>query len=225
MSSGWGPEIVAVFRKEALAEMRTKSGLLTAGLFSALTVITLAFASFGSVLAANVSAGLLWVALVFASIVALPRAFVSEEEQGTADLLRLIARPHAVFWGKSLFNLAQMLITALALSLLYAGLTDQAVRGAGLFLLSLGGGSAALAGAVTLCGAFVAKAANRAALAGVISLPLLLPLVALGIGAIAGALGGSPVGGPGWSEAAGLWLYAVAVFAVGPHLFAAIWKT
>lgn len=224
MNSSWGVELGAVFRKELLSESRSRSGFLTALLFSVVAVVAVAFAGYGQRLGGSLGAGLLWVILLFSSVASLPRAFLVEEEQGTADMLRLLARPHAVFWGKALFNLLQMILTAFVLSLLFLMLTGLEVRFPLMYIAGLLGGSVALSGAVTLCGALVAQAANRAALVGAIALPLLLPLIALGVGATRVALGeGMPAAG--WQTTAGLASYAVAVLAGGPHLFAAVWKS
>lgn len=222
-ADSWSREIRAVLVKELRTELRTKSGLLTAGLFSIVAVVAVAFAAAGQKMAGDLPAGMLWVTLLFASAVSLPRAFVVEDEQGTGDLLRLMARPHAVFWGKALFNLLQMLATALVLALFFAVLTNTAISYLGLYLLGLVAGSAALAGTVTLCGALVAQAANRWTLAGAVSLPLLLPMVALGVSSTRVAFGVGTLEG-GVTGCVGLACYAVATFAAGPYLFAAVWK-
>lgn len=223
MNSTWGSEIAAVIIKEARCELRARSGLVSAFLFSVLAVVTVGFAAFGLKLGGGLAAGLLWVALLFAAVVALPRAFVLEEEQGTADLLRLVSRPHAVFWGKLLFNLVQILANGLVLAVLFVALLDLTVAHPLLFVASLVAGCMSLAGAVTFCGALVAQAANRAALVGVVALPLLLPLVALGVGSMRAALGeGTMVGSV--SSLGGLFAYSAMALAGGPYLFAAVWK-
>lgn len=224
MNSSWQSEILAVFRKEWLIESRTKTGFYTSSVFSVVAVVAIAFATFGlKNLEGSLAAGLLWVTLLFSAVVALPRSFVTEEEQSTADLLRLWARPHSVFWGKALFNLVQTLITSMVLSVLFLGLTNVAIKMPLLYLVGLIGGSAALSGAVTLCAALVAQAANRSALAGAISIPLLLPLVAIGVSATRVALGEGAYQG-GLSSTVGLWLFATVVFTAGPMVFAAVWK-
>lgn len=222
-NGAWSSEILSVLRKEFVSEMRQKSGLLTAGLFAVVSVVAVAFASFGNKLTAGFASGLIWVTVLFTAVVAIPRVFLLEEEQGTGDMLRLSARPHAVFWGKGLFAFAQLLAGAAVTSLLFFILTSVPLYGVGIYVVGLTGGCAALAGAVTLCGALVAQAANRAVLAGAIALPLLLPLIALGVAGMRTAL--EPDGAQGGVEAVlGLWSYAAAVWAIGPHLFAAVWK-
>ena len=84
--------IRAIFLKEVRSEMRTKSGLTTTVLFSLFTVVTISLATFDLQISPQLGAGLLCVALLFAAIVALPRTLIIEEEQGTGDLLRLVAK-------------------------------------------------------------------------------------------------------------------------------------
>ncbi len=226
MSPEWLAEIRAVFAKELRSELRARAGLMAATLFGVCTVSTISFASWGRSLDGQegVAASLLWAALIFSSVVALPRAFLAEEEGGTADLLRLVARPHAVFWGKALFNLVLMGLTALTLSGLFFLLSDISVSRPWLYLVVIGGGCIALAGSVTLCGALVAQAASRAALVGAIALPLLLPLTFLGVQGMREALGDPGTDGNA-REAVGLVGYAALTWATGPYLFAAVWKS
>lgn len=223
MSSNWSTEVKAVFSKEWLSEQRARTGFLTALLSSVLTVTAISFGTFTTKLTGTLAAGLFWVALSFAATVALPRSFLSEEEAGTADLLRLYARPHAVFWGKALFNSVQMLLTSIVLTVLFVGLMNLNAAQPLLLALSLVGGAAALAGTVTFCAALVAQGTNRSTLVGVISLPMLVPLILLGISASRVAFGDGQLA-KGVSACIGLWLYGAAVYAIAPHLFAAIWR-
>ncbi|RYG26225.1 hypothetical protein EON82_04210 [bacterium] len=231
----WKAEILAVLRKEASTEWRTKTGLLTGGLFGLATVAALAFAfynknpnrldeTFLDHPMKDVCASLVWTILLFSSILSLPRAFLAEEENGTADLLRLMARPHAVFWGKMLFNLLQTWIGGLFLGFLFALSIGLEITHKGLFVACLLGGGAAIAGAVTLCGAIVAQAANRAALAGAVAVPLLLPLLQWGVTGMRAALGVERLGF-GLNAAIGMGCYAVASLVLGPYLYAAVWKS
>lgn len=233
--NSWTPEILAVLQKEAATEWRTKTGLLTGGLYGVATVATLAFAFYDK--DANrldkqfldhplkdVCASLVWSILLFSSLLSLPRAFLAEEENGTADLLRLMARPHAVFWGKTLFNLAQTWVGGLFLGGLFVGALGLEVAYRGLFVVCLLAGGAAVAGAVTLCGAIAAQAANRAALAGAIAVPLLLPLLQWGVTGMRASLGVERLA-YGTNAAVGMACYAVASLVLGPAIYAAVWKS
>lgn len=225
MNSSWRAEILAIFRKEWRTEVRSLSGLLTALLFSVVTVYAISFAALNTKLQGTVIAGMLWVALLFSAASSLTRTFLAEEENGTADLLRLVARPHAVFWGKALFNIVQCVVTSSLLSILYLGFTSAPVPIPWLFGVSLITGCLSLAGAVTLCGAIAAQATNRSMLAAAISVPLLLPLVALGVSGMRVSLGDGSLSSGGFASVIGLIGYAVATLATGPYIYAAVWKT
>lgn len=186
-------------------------------------MITLAFATFTTKLNADVASGLLWVGILFASVLALPRTFLIEEELATGDLLRLVARPHAVFWGKALYNLALILVAGTALTLLFVMFTGLTVPDPLLMAASIFGGCTCLAGAVTLSGALVAQAANRTALAAAVSTPLVLFVLALGVATSRSAF--SPGLGNAWPWAGGTVCFAIVLFALGPWLFAAVWKS
>ncbi|MBC8066008.1 MAG: heme exporter protein CcmB [Chlorobia bacterium] len=222
MTKGWR----AILRKEIRSEMRQRSGLITTVLFSVFTVITISFATFDLEISPQLGAGLLCVAMLFAAIVALPRAVLIEEEQGTGDLLRLVAKAEDVYWGKAIYNLLFMAITSLVLTVLFLGFTRTGVAIPWLFVACIAGSCAAYAGTVTLCGALVAQASNRNALAGVLSVPLLLPLSFLAVSGLRVALdlrGGFNVGN-GAIAGVGLLCYGAASLVIGPYLFAAVWK-
>lgn len=235
MSSPWTREVLAVLRKEAASELRTKTGLATGGLYGFATVVTVAFALFNKnpnrIDAAmhdapmkDMCASLVWSIVLFTSLLSLPRAFLAEEENGTGDLLRLMARPHAVFWGKALFNVLQTWTGGILLGLMFVAFTGLQVADWPTFFVCLLGGGAAIAGAVTLCGAIAAQAAHRAALAGAIAIPLLLPLLQQGVVAMKGAFG-TGLAGAGLPAALGMCAYAVLTLIVGPWIYAAVWKS
>ncbi|MGV3614503.1 MAG: heme exporter protein CcmB [Fimbriimonas sp.] len=236
MSSSWRREIGAVFRKEVQTELRSRSGIVTSGLFGLCAVITIAVATFSTKLNGEIAAGLLWVTILFSSVLALPRTFLLEEEQGTADLLRQFARPHAVFWGKALYNLLLNAVTATGLTLLFLVFTSMTVSVPWLLAANVLAGCAALTGAVTLCGALVARAANQAALAGAVSIPLLMPVLGMGVAGLRVALSSGILDAPSNAFAqsfynggvlwtVGLLGYAVTSLVLGPWLYAAVWKS
>lgn len=208
------------------SELRLRSGLVTTLLFGIFTVITISFATFDLHISPQLGAGLLSVAMLFSAIVALPRAVLIEEEQGTGDLLRVLAQPEDVFWGKAIYNLLFMLISTAVVTGLFLGFTNTGVSMPWLLILSLTGACAAYAGTVTLCGALVAHASNRTALAGVLAVPLLLPLSFLEVSGLRVALEmeGKFNVGNGIIAGVGLLSYGAAAMAIGPYLFSAVWK-
>ncbi|HRI44720.1 MAG TPA: heme exporter protein CcmB [Fimbriimonadaceae bacterium] len=216
-------EVAAVFQKEWRAEVRSRHGLFTAGLFSVLAVVAMSFAGYGLRPSGSLAAGMLCVTLLFSAILALPRTFLIEDEQGTFDLLRLIGEPGPVFVGKTLYNIVQMLVTGALLGTVFLALSGVEVRSGPLLVAGLGLQCVALAAAVSLCGALVIGASNRWVLAGAVAMPLLLPQVFLGVGALRVALGEGMSAG-GWQSVAGLAGFAVAALASGPLIASAVWR-
>ena len=187
-----------------------------------MTVSALGMAAAKSPPTPTLAAGMLWVALLFAGVVGVARTFLIEEEQGTGDLLRLWARPEPVFWGKTLYNLALICIVALVVVPMFALFVGIQIVDYPLLFCGLIAGCAALAAAIGFCGSLVARSKSRGALAGVISIPVLLPVVVLGVGALRESFGDP--GTLGWTSVLGLAGLATAFAAAGPYLYAAVWK-
>ncbi len=223
MSSNWVDEVKAVAAKEWTAERRDTSASVTSLLLSIGTVFTLALAFYGRAAEPAAASGMLWAALLFAGVGTLTRTFVAEDEQGTGDLLRVWSRPHSVFWGKALYACVQMLVVGAVVSVVFLTLTSLRVAVPSMLVLSLVGGVLALSGTVTLTSAIISRGANRSNLSGVVALPLLLPLLTLGVSSTRSAIEGSGLQS-GWQVCAGTWLYTLVVFAVAPHVFAAVWR-
>lgn len=214
----------AVFRKELRTESRARNGFFTAGMFSVLAVVAIGLSSFGQRPSESLAAGMLSVTLLFSAVVALPRTFLVEEEQGTFSLLRLMASPEAIFTGKALYNFFQMLLTSVVLGVLFSGLVGRPVEVAWLYGLGLGVQAASLSSAMSLCSAMVMGASNRWILAGAMAAALLLPQIALGVGLFRVCFGeGSLVGGI--QCLVGLAGYAVALGGLGPVLAGAVWRS
>lgn len=223
MKSSWASEIRAVVGKEVRAELRNRSATYTAFMLSVVTVFTMAFGFYGRTISPPGAAGMLWAALIFAGVGTLIRAFVSEDEQGTGDLLRMWAQPHAVYWGKALYAFVQMAATSLLITLLFFVLTSVSPSHLGLLVLTLCGGAIGLAGVVTLVSALISRGGNRTTIGSVVAVPLIVPLVALGVTAVRASIDGAFLG-KGFETCLGVWGYSVAITAVAPYVFAVIWR-
>lgn len=141
------------------------------------TVVAISFAGLGVSLSARMQAGFFWLSMLFGMFPALARGFISEEETGTADLLRVGVRPSCVFWGKWLFHMTLYVALSGVLVPLF-GLMVAPLSGVWLGWLALWGlGGVGLVTVLTLCGALVAGTASRGALLAVVTFPLLLPMV------------------------------------------------
>ena len=109
--------IWAVARKDAAEESRRRIAAGAIFFFAATSLALCSFAvgPFGVPEQARpqVSAALLWILLFFSAATGLPRAFVREEETGTAIALRRSVAAPIVLAGKTLFNYLLFLAIAL----------------------------------------------------------------------------------------------------------------
>jgi len=215
-------EAIAVLKKEVVSELRGRHGLYMAFLFSIVAAFALGMASSLEPPPASTGSVLIMILLLFSSISSLARTFVLEEEQGTGDLLRMLGDPVAVFTGKMIYNFFLLLIvTAVAVPalILFAGFS---VSDPLLLVVSLLFACAGLAAAVSFCGALASRSRSRATLSGVISTPVLLPWVWMGLNAFRAALGDVAV--QPWASAVGLLGMALVFGSIGPLLYSAVWK-
>lgn len=215
--------IRAVFRKEWLSESRSMSGITTTALICFVSIVILNSITYTTKINAVVAAGLYWMILTFSAAIALPRTFLNEEEQKTADFWRIFATPEAVFWGKALFNIAQMLIATTFMTAMFLIMLPVKLDQPLLFVLNAISGAVAIASTVTLAGAIAAPANNRAALSTAISVPLLVFLINLGVTGTATALGEGLSGGE--RGVIGMIAYSVAATLLGPVVYSKIWRS
>lgn len=167
----------AVFEKDWRSEWRTKSGLSTSILFAVATPIALSFTMVRQKMSPEITGGLLWTVLLFAALLGLSRAFVKEEENGTAWLLRLHFPSDAIMLGKTVFNFSLLVLMQIAAVPLFLILLNAQLTQPGFLLLALLLGDIGLAISSTLLGALAASARSRGALFAAIAIPVLLPLL------------------------------------------------
>src|SRR3954462_937763 len=98
----------AVAGKDVRAELRSRTGLLSALVFAALVLVIFNFARDPTALSAGALApSVLWVTFALAAMVAMNRAFTVERENAALDGMLLAPIPReALFLGKLLANLA-----------------------------------------------------------------------------------------------------------------------
>jgi heme exporter protein B len=167
----------AVFEKDWRSEWRTKAGLSTSVLFAVATPIALSFTLVRQKMSPEIVGGLLWTVLLFAALLGLSRAFVKEEENGTAWLLRLHFPSDAIMLGKTLFNFNLLLLMQICAVPLFLILLNVHLTQPLLLLFALLLGDIGLAITSTLLGALAASAKSRGALFAAIAIPVLLPLL------------------------------------------------
>lgn len=215
-------EIRAVFEKEWRSEFRSLSGLTTLVQLTFVSLVIVNNITMFDKVKPLLAAGLYWMILIFVGSITLPRTFLQEEENRTADFWRLVARPEAVFWGKALFNILQMVVTAFLLSLGMLLMLQLPVSRWDVFVMSAFFGSIAIAITVTLAGALAGAAKNRYAVCAAISVPLLVVVVNIGVTGTAFALGEFMKQGERGPIA--MLMYCIGASALGPVVYSRIWK-
>lgn len=175
-------QILAVFKKELKSELRSKIGISTILLFVMTTITMIVFTTAGLKLKEGVVAGLLWIIMFFTAMISISRSFVSEEERGTGLLLQLISTSSSVFLGKLLFNICLSFITSIAILLLYFIFNDSVkIRTPEIFWLSMVLGSLGISSCTTIISAIISKSSSKSALFPILSFPILLPVIMIGV--------------------------------------------
>lgn len=111
---------VAIAAKDVRLELRSRTALLSAIVFSALVLVVFNFARDPTALAAvDLAPSVLWVTFAFGAVIALNRAFYVERENAALDGILLAPVPRsALYVGKLLANLAFVtVVEAVALPL------------------------------------------------------------------------------------------------------------
>jgi heme exporter protein B len=180
----------AIVRKDLLVELRTGEAVPTMVLFSLSTFVLFHFALARDTVEGELAAGVLWVTLLFAAVLAIGRLFVAEREQGGFDgfLLAPVDRT-AMLLAKAAvllcFLVAVEIVAVPAFAILLLGPSPWRALPELIAVLALADVGIAVIG--TLVGALGVQARARELIVPIMTLPLLLPV------AIAAARATSPL--------------------------------
>ncbi len=183
----------AVALKDLRSEARGRELVPALAQFAVLALVVANFAfDIDRTNAGRTGPGILWLALVFAGLVAFGRAFASEREQGSLEAVLLTAvPPGSILLGKAassaLFLLICEAVLVPGMALLF-GTPVTPLLVAALVLASLG-----MAALGALFSALAAQTRAREALLPVLALPLWVPYAVIGGRAVQLAMSG---GGP-----------------------------
>lgn len=175
------PRTVALhLRKDLRLEWRSKDAANSMLFFALLVVVVFAFA-FDPVLedSRNISGGIAWVALVFATIVALNQSWTRELRNGVLDALRLApAPPNGLFLGKVIANFLFVTIVEIPMSVMFVVFYNLHVLGSLPELaLIVVLGTWALVVNGTFFSALSIRTRNRELMLPLILLPISLPAI------------------------------------------------
>ena len=171
-------------------------------------------------LLARIAAGIIWVTALLASMTSLERLYRGDLEDGSLEIMALSTQPIEIqVAAKCLAHWLTSGLPVVVLSPLMAMLLNLDVAAWWILVVSLAIGTPILCLVGSVGAALVLGARKSGALIGLIVLPLQVPVMIFGIGAVEAVLRGSPVLPPLLIEAAlliagtplALWASAVAL--------------
>ncbi len=189
-------EVLAHLRKDLLLEWRSREAVNGTLFFSLLVVVvvSLAFDPTGNpTTAREIAGGILWIAILFASVTALNQSWLREQRNSVLDAQRLSpAHPSALFLAKCLANLIFVTAVELILAPVFAVFYNLHPLGeVRLLLLILPLGTWALVTNGTFFAALSLRARSRELLLPLLLLPIILPALLGAIQATTGVLTGA----------------------------------
>ncbi|MBL7979649.1 MAG: heme exporter protein CcmB [Bacteroidetes Order II. Incertae sedis bacterium] len=173
----WLNGAYAVFEKDVRLELRSRYALNMLLMFIASTLFLVVVSLGNEVIGARVQAALVWIILLFGSVIGLGRGFVSEVDQGTVLLLQLHTRGSMVYAGKLAFNIVLLFVLNVLALGAFLLLMNIAVENLWQLALVLFLGTLGLSGTTTLLAAMIARTRNSGPLLAVLAFPLLIPLL------------------------------------------------
>jgi heme exporter protein B len=202
-------DAVLVAGKDLRIELRSRVVAMQVAPFAVLVLVLFALAlgpDNGPLVQA--AAGLFWVSLLFASLLAAQRSFALESSDGSHDALRLWGLdPAGVFLGKVAALAVELLALGLLLGVGIVLLYGSRIHGPGALVASGVAGVLGLAAVGTLYGAMVSGLRVRETLLPLLLLPVVAPVALAGTRSWQAALGSSA------ATTSGPWLGLLLVFA------------
>jgi len=202
---------LAIARKDALAELRGRHATVSTLFFAAVVLLLFGFAlGPDSARLAAAAPGLLWLAVVFAGVLAVNRLHLLETDDGALEQLALypVAR-RAIYAGKALAGFAAMLLLGLlvlgAVGVLFA--VDIVSPWLPL-LATVVLGALGVAAVGTFYAGVTVRLRAREVMLPLLMLPVLAPLLLGAVKATSAALAGDPFG------ELGAWLQLLVAFDV-----------
>lgn len=182
--------------KDLAIELATGEITTTSGFFAVLVAVIASLAFFaGAGAEVQVAPGVIWVAVAFASVLALSRTWQRERDDGAlSGLLVLPISRSAIFAGKALglvvfISIVQVIVVPVAA--VFFGI-DLASKGLGLALICLAA-TPGIAASGTLFGAMTVRTRARDLVLASVLFPLLAPTLLAAVAGTRELLSGAPV--------------------------------
>jgi len=188
---------LAIARKDAVAELRGRHATVSTLFFAAIVLLLFGFAlGPDAARLAAAAPGLLWLAVVFAGILAVNRLHLLETDDGALEQLAMypVAR-RAIYAGKALGGFAVMLVLGLVVLGAVGVLFAVDIGSAWLPLLAtVVLGALGIAAVGTFYAGVTVRLRAREVMLPLLMLPILTPLLLGAVKATSAALAGDPFG-------------------------------
>jgi heme exporter protein B len=217
-------EAALVVGKDLRIESRSRVALSQILPFGLIVILLFAFAlDPDRGVLARVAPGLFWIAVLLASLLAIGRAFATEEQHNARDGLRLAGLDGAaIFLGKAAAIALELLALEVILGVGVVLLYDVNVHGIGILVLTALAATIGLAATGTLYGVLAAGLRLRETLLPLLLLPVLAPVMLGATRAFEDGLEGTP--GDAWPWVALLGIFAVLYTGIGVLAFGPLWE-
>ena len=193
MKTRFGTAVLAIVSKDLRAEIRSRDLLSVMIIFAFLCILVFSFAlELDRVAREEAISGVLWVTLVFASLLGFNRSLAQEGDRGNLDamLLAPVSRP-AIFLGKLLSNYLFTLIVALViLPLMTVIYNSNLLRG--WLIVTTVVGVFGFSSIGTLLAMLTLHTRSREAMLPIAMLPVALPLLLTAVRASTNILNDAP---------------------------------
>jgi heme exporter protein B len=163
--------------KEFKLELRNKYALGGILLYVVSTIFV-SYLSFKKIVTPAVWNALFWIILLFASINAIAKSFISET-RGRLLYMYTLASPQAVILSKIIYNSILLIILSGLCLLTYSLFIGNQIQDLTLFLITLMFGSFGFSSLLTMVSAIASKTGNNFTLMAILSFPIMIPLLML----------------------------------------------
>jgi heme exporter protein B len=179
----------ALIGKEISLEWRQKTAFGGIMLYL-LSTVFVCYLSFHGVIHERTWNALFWIIMLFASLNAVLKGFIADGGSRMLYYYTLVPA-HVIITSKILYNAMLMIVLSFAGLLVFIAFMGNPVENTGLFLAAMLLGVTGLSAVMTMVSAIASKARNNFTLMGVLSFPLVLPLVLVLIRVSEAALAGA----------------------------------
>ncbi|MBK8030335.1 MAG: heme exporter protein CcmB [Chloroflexi bacterium] len=185
--------VSAIIRKDLQAELRSRELIGSMGLFALLSILIFSFAlELDRIARVEAISGVLWVTIVFSSILGLNRSMAMERDQGNLEALLIAPIDRgAIFVGKLIGNfLFTLTVGAVLLPLMTILYNLSLITPMLILTLLLGILGFTVIG--TLLAGMTVQTRARDALLPIVMMPVALPLLLLAVRATTGIINAAP---------------------------------